>query len=246
MGINLKEEAKNLAQAAAESGAEQVCELLLEGVVGTVAPGAVSTVLAYRQKRQEKMYLLFLEELRQRMQIVEERLQKLSSHSLLVFREKYFGMISDYALEEVQEEKIAYMVNGLANLAAIEEPKEDFVLQYYDTLLELRLLDLAVLKNFYARSHRAGETYHELLPKLGIDTGQYVMIKEKLTRLGLLETDKGERDEKLYENMLVMQDHLSSLAQGKKLSTGKRFKSVKKRDSYHISKYGRSFIEFFQ
>lgn len=244
--MDIKEEAKALARAAAECGAEQFGELILQAIVGTAAPGVMNAVLAYKQKRQEKMYSIFLQELARRMDTINERLGQLSAHSLLDFREKYFGMISDYALEEVQEEKIVYIANGLTNLAGVDDPKEDLVLSYYDTLLELRLLDIAVLKNFYALSKMQGKSYPEMLETWGIDQKQYFIVRSKLERMGLIESDRDENNDRLRENVALLQTYMENLNKGNKPRSTGRFKTVSRHENYRISSYGRSFLEFFQ
>jgi hypothetical protein len=95
--VSIKEKALDLFDSAKEPAFDMACEVFLDGVVVTVAPGIVTTYMSYKQKRQEK---------------------------------------------------IEYLVNGLINIAAIPDIKEDFILTYYDTLKETRIRDIAVLK-FY-------------------------------------------------------------------------------------------------
>lgn len=95
--MSIKEKAIDLFDSAKEPAFDMACEVFLDGVVGIVAPGIVTTYMSYKQKRQEK---------------------------------------------------IEYLVNGLINIAAIPDIKEDFILTYYDTLKETRIRYIAVIK-FY-------------------------------------------------------------------------------------------------
>lgn len=245
MALDIKQEAKDIVKAARDVGAEQFGEIILQSIIGTAAPGVMSTILAYQQKRQERMYKLFLDKLTVRMETIEQRLQQLSAHSLLNFKEKYFGMISDYALQEVQEGKITYIANGLTNLAGVEDPQEDMVLSYYDTLLELRLLDIAVLKNYYAFTQRCGKPYIEMLAVWGIDEAQYFAVRSKLERAGLLVSERRESEQNLYANVELLQKYVEALEKKGKMQPNPNFKRVNNRNNYKISRYGKSFMEFF-
>lgn len=145
--MNLKENIEDLFASASQNMIHKACELILDGTLGTVLPGVMNTVLAYKQKRAERMYLLFMQELKNRIDELEKNLENISNKSYMEMKEKYFGIISDYVLEEIQEEKIKYLANGFINMSKIKELNENFVLLYYDTLQQLRIIDIAVLKN---------------------------------------------------------------------------------------------------
>lgn len=245
MGIS--EKAKDLFQAAAEETPSVLSALFLDGIAGSIAPGVVSTMLAYQQKRQERVYTRFMEEVRAKMDVIDARLGRLSRDALLDFKEKYFGMVSDYVLEEVQEEKVKLLAQGFANLAGMEHVKEDFVLTYYDTLRDLRMHDVAILRYKYdADSFLMEETenYWAALKRLGLDEDQGRSVFEKLERLGLITTRRDQKENDLYANILAMQEYLENLSKGKKAKL-KNLKKLERRDSYRISKYGRQFVEFF-
>ncbi|MBE6070046.1 MAG: hypothetical protein E7211_20510 [Clostridium lundense] len=241
--MNIKEKALDLFDSAKEPATEIACSLLLEGVVGTVVPGMVSSVLAYKQKRQEKMFEAFMIELKERISILEERLVKLEPEKLQEIKEKYFGLVSDYALDEVQEEKIKYIANGFLNLAAMPEVNEDFVLMYYDTLKQLRIQDLVVLK-FYYELYTTDKTYIDILNELNIEYKQYESIRERLLRLGLLSSKREEKEDDLYKNIQMLQDTVEKILKGTKVNSFKP-KSLDKKDSMLISKFGKEFIVFF-
>lgn len=244
--MTIKEKAINLFDSAKEPAIEMTCEVFLDGVIGTVAPGIVTTYMSYKQKRQEKIYEKFMIETKERVSTLEEHLKRLNHSQYDKFKEEYFGLVSDYVIEEVQEEKIEYLVNGLINIAAIPDIKEDFILTYYDTLKELRVRDIAILK-FYADLHsHMGEnkTYVDICKDLNISYEEYESIREKLIRIGLLTTKREVKTDVLYENIINMQEFLQSLNKGKKAKL-KSFKKIDKKDSFQISKFGKEFINFF-
>lgn len=245
--MSIEEKAKDLFAATVEQVPDVVSSIVLEGVVGTVVPGVSGAMLAYRQKRQERIYTAFLEEIKSKMVLMEERLNRLSADALIDFKDKYFGMVSDYVLEEVQERKVKYLANGLVNLSGMEQVNEDFVLTYYDTLRDLRIRDILVLNRYrdLALPIRVEESYPDFLYRLNIDEGQYGAILEKLERIGLLETKRAQKEDDLYSNLMAMQEYLEKQSKGKSTSL-KKLKKLDRRDAYRISRYGREFIQFFE
>lgn len=244
--MNLQEKVKDLFDSAKEPAFEMGCELFLDGVVGVVAPGIVTTYLSYKQKRQEKMYEKFMVETKDKFKLLEDRLNCLTREQYVEFKEKYFGLVSDYVLEEVQEEKIEYLVNGFINIASIPDVTEDFVLTYYDVLKELRITDIGVLKFYGELKYLTMDrrTYVDVLEELSIEYEQYEAIREKLLRLGLLTTKREKNLDDLYENILSIQSFLENVSKNKKTKL-KSFKRIDKKDSFEISKFGKEFINFF-
>ena len=245
--MDLKEKAKDIFDSAKQPLFDLTCDLVLEGVVGSVVPGVMNTYLSYKQKRQEKMFIKFMEEIESKIEILEERLKNMTPENYIEFRDKYFGLVSDYVLDEVQEEKIKYITNGFINLSQVNHINEDFVLTYYDTLKDLRIIDIAVLNLYYDIYNpfsKSEKTFNDILVEYHIDYDQYTAIREKLVRLGVLTTKRENRIDDLYNNILNMQDYLENTYKGKKVKL-KPFKRIDKKDSFQISKFGREFIDFF-
>ena len=136
------------------------------------------------------------------------------------------------------------METGFVRLSGQNDANEDFVLLYYDTLLSTRLLDLEVL-NFYYK----GFVHNPLdfIERKGIEIEQFHSIREKLERLGLLTTNKEEMKENLYKDIFMMQEYLTSISKGKNysLKTFKANRNLKATENFKLSKFGRSFQEFF-
>ena len=235
----------------ASSSTGVVAAMVVNGVnspeaLAAVAVGGVSLVLGYKEKRQERMYKEFLDELKLRQEDLEQRILLLEEAQQEEFINKYFGYISDYVLEEVQKDKIKYLVNGFVNLASIEKPNEDFVLTYYDTLQQLRLVDLAVLKMYRNNQLNSNEdiTYADIMNEFDIEYEQYDATREKLLRLGIFTTKRDENENDLYRNMDHVIEYVQALSKGKptKIKTMKKLTRV---DRYKVSKFGGEFFHFF-
>ncbi len=238
-----KQQWDNIASPAIGPTFDLVCELAFDGAIGAVVPGVGNIMLAYKQQRAENNILNFINQIIARQNELNEKLEGLENDKLRTIQKHYFGIVSDYVLDVKQQEKIKYLVNGYINLAGEKETKEDVIILYYDTLDELSLLDIRILKlygDIIVLGDKRSDSAYDVIRDYGIDEGQYRMVQEKLVRLGLL-IDKNE--EKLEKNLKNMADYIENLAKGKKV----RFKYDKLYNSklYHITKYGRSFINFF-
>ena len=203
-------------------------------------------MLAYKQKRQERMYNLWLENIEDRVMEIEELLAKQPKRYESI-KNKYFGLISDYVLEEVQEEKIKYLANGFINTIRLETINENSILDYYDTLSQLRLVDIVVLKTFYSFDIDEQEYQNNLdnYKKLCIDLYKNKAIKEKLERLGLLISKRDKMEDNLYKNIETMQKVIKDIISGKKINGTTSFKNIVTNNSYELSSYGKEFIRFF-
>lgn len=239
--MDIKKRAEEIFDIAAQPTADIVSAMFLEGIAGTALPGGTSAMLAYKQKRSERMLEKFMIETKKRIDELEEKLVQLEPDRYKEFSGKYFGIVTDYVTDEVQEEKIKYIVNGFINLASMTNVTEDFVLYYYDTLKNLRIVDIAVLKQYY---ELIPQPYTDILNEFKIEVEQYEAIRKKLARMGLLTTKREKKEDDLYANLLIIQDYLEKVSKGRKAEL-KKLKRLEKRDSYEISKFGRDFVEFF-
>ena len=156
----------------------------------------------------------------------------------------FFPLVSDFVQSEKQEEKIGLIVNGLTNIAGGINWQEDVVLMFYDTLSQLNLLDLRLLK-LYASTYIErddNDDIYKLMNECQIDNSQAGMIREKLERLGLIQS---KNEEKIYENIENVIKYVEDIAKGKKDPKLKRIKNVPKSESYRITSFGLKFIKFF-
>ena len=79
----------------------------------------------------------------------------------------------------------------------------------------------------------------------GIDEAQYFAVRSKLERAGLLVSERRESEQNLYSNVELLQKCVEVLVEKGKAPSKPNFKRVNNRTSYKISRYGKSFMEFF-
>lgn len=243
--MDIKKKVEDIFDIAAQPTVDIVSSIFLEGVVGSVLPGVTGAMLAYKQKRSEKMLEKFMIETQKRHEEFENKLLNASEDKVKEISGKYFGIVADYVIDEVQEEKIQYLVNGFINLASTEEINEDFVLTYYDTLKTLRMVDIGVLKLYYEIYLGDDQkSYIDVLNEFKIDCEQYNAIRDKLERLGLFSTKRSKYEDVLYENIISIQSYLQDMYKGKK-ATLKSLRTIEKKDAFIISKFGKEFTDFF-
>lgn len=241
--MDLKKTVEDIFEITAQPAVDIVSSMFLEGVVGSVVPGVTSAMLAYKQKRSERMIEEFMIETRKRQKELEEELIQLDEERFAEVKGKYFGLVLDYVMETKQEEKIKYIVNGFINLTSMDKMQEDVILIYYDILDELNLLDIRVLKtyNFYTRN----EGYYDILEEVAISNDQYQLIQNKLERLGLIETKGQSQYAEMFENVKNIGEYLSSIEKGKKASLKFKKPSAGSTKSYKLTKLGWGFLDFF-
>lgn len=201
-------------------------------------------MVAYQQRRWERNWEKYISLIYERQREFNERLEKLDTEMRKKFRYDFFPLVSDFVQSEKQEEKIGLIVNGLTNIAGGINWQEDVVLMFYDTLSQLNLLDLRLLK-LYASTYIErddNDDIYKLMNECQIDNSQAGMIREKLERLGLIQS---KNEEKIYENIENVIKYVEDIAKGKKDPKLKRIKNVPKSESYRITSFGLKFIKFF-
>lgn len=128
-------------------GASILGGLLTDTIVGQVAPGVMTSYLSYKQKRSEKNILLALDELNKRVSNIENHLKRLNENEIEFIKHRVFPEIFDFIINEQQEEKIEFIVNGLENIIIYKLNDEDLILTYLDVLHEIRMFDIRELIN---------------------------------------------------------------------------------------------------
>lgn len=225
---------------------------MLKGTVLEAATGAVSAIspriggimVAYKQKRWERNWEQYISLIAEHQEELNQRLNRLEEEQREKVKSTYFPLVSDYVGEEKQFEKIEFIVNGFINLSAGINMQEDTTLMYYDTLSQLSLLDLRVLKLYtdrYVNEDQADNIY-KVMDDYQIDTTQLLLIKEKLLRQGLL---LSQNEEKIEENINNVSEFVEGLSKNKKNLKLKRINKIRRSDSYKITSYGIKFLNFF-
>lgn len=235
--MEIKEKLEEITAPAVGPVLDMVSGLVLEGAVGAIVPGVGNLILSYKQQRTEKNLELFISQIVARQDEFNDRLNRLNPEKLQKITGHYFGVITDYVLDVRQQEKIHFIVNGYLRLPETDILTDDTVIMYYDTLDQLTLMDIAVLKSHDKRlATEENEQYmSSLLP------GQKRLIHEKLLRFGLVNS---ENEKKMDQNLQNIADYLQDIQKGKK-NAKLRCSKIWGNDSYRLTDYGRSFLEFF-
>ncbi len=237
----IKERIEDLASAAAGPTLDVLSEVLIDGIAGSVVPGVGNMILAYKQNRMErrveetlKMLIERQDEFNAVVNSLEDEIAKKDVEG------KYFEMLMDYSLDEPQDEKIKYLVNGYINVARIPHPQEDVVRSFYDTLKQMNLLDIRVFR-LYNPFNNNDDNAYVIMQDYKIDEYQYNMVREKLARLGLIYS---KNDLQRDENTDAIVSYLEDLSKGKKAKL--KAKKVSRSESYRMSSYGNRFIKFIE
>lgn len=230
---------KDIASAAAGPTLEIVSENLIEGVAGTIVPGVGNIILSYKQNRLERRIEETIQMLIDRQDELNQKILSLTDEiDQQNIKGKYFEILMDYAINEPQEEKIKYLVNGYINIAGIPHPQEDVIRIFYDTLAQVNFLDIRVLRLY---TPTCNDNFVNVMNDYQIDNYQYKMIQQKLARLGLLYSTN---DQKRDENTDAIVKYLEELNKGK--NSKLRVNHVPRSESYTLSSYGYRFFDFIE
>lgn len=241
-----------LASAIHDAGFQGAASILADGVVGAVAPGALGLVFGYRMRRTERNLIILIDKLSSNIEIVNERLDSLEA----TVRDKYTNgsyrdAFLDSVVDENEPEKVSRNVNAFINCMAYGSAGDSFVLTLFDDLSRLNRLDIRVLKLHYYNpitGHMADDSFDRLIQEEGIDCSEYRTIREKLCRLGLLESKNEEKREK---NLEAVQNAVSELLSqlGKrnpKIPKPPKLQRISTSDSYLITSLGRRYLELIR
>lgn len=248
-----------------EVGSDTASEILKDSVTGLVGeiavdagvsliPGLSGAISGYKRARFEGNIKVFTSELSTRMDELSRNLETKTSEQKQEI-EKLYNFVMDYVIEEQQEAKIEFMVNGFVNITAHEKVTEDFILTFYDMLKELRMVDLSVVKLMYSSRFTIGteetETFYDVMERHGIDYEQYQSVRRNLLRIGLLNTATDlhvTNDLKEISNTFkALYTYLEKLTNPKNKSSLPKLKmpKIKSKETQQVSKFGREFVEFF-
>lgn len=145
----ISQKVEDFKEAAAEAGALTVSELILESLIGQLTPGFISAITAYRQKRYERNVNQVLEILSKDIQEIKYLLAKYEDQNFI--EEMLLPVLFDNAIDEIEVEKISYIVKGFETSLRENLTDQDLILMYYDILRQIRIKDLSILLNLYHR-----------------------------------------------------------------------------------------------
>lgn len=243
--ILLEEVAPGVAEEAAKEVLKGTAIEIVSQGAGLVIPGVGNMILSYKQKRMERNVEKFLEQIVLRQDKLNKKLESLKQEQIKNFGNTCFGIVADYVPNVKQEEKIDYIVNGFVNLAGVQDIKIDNIMTYYDVLDQLSMLEIRTLKVYYTNRYMGGnyeDSIDQIMKDYAMDNSQMRMVKEKLDRLGLVES---RNEDRIQENVQRMADYLEDVRKGKRNPKLKKMEKIRNTDSYKITSFGNKFIEFF-
>ena len=215
---------------------------LVGSIIGAAAPRINSVILAYKQNRFERNMSRLIKELTTRVNHLENNFISLSAEMQEQYRSLYVEMLLDNIVDERQEEKIKWNVNGFVNLMT-NESNENTMQIFFDTLTELTVLDIDTLKMY---STDTDIDWHVIAQKYGIDSDCLKLVKEKLVRLGLL----CRKNDRLRDNNIdeiveylkkVEYDSKKNKPKGVRLPNS--IKNIGRNEVYRITSMGNSFLK---
>lgn len=210
-------------------------------IIGAAAPRVNGVFLTYKQKRFERNMTKMIETLADRVTSLETKYLGLNEEMQARYNSTYVEMLLDNIVDERQEEKIEWNINGFVSM--MSNDSNDNVMQiFFDTLSELTVLDVDVLKMHDTFSELSSEDVRQ---KYGIDYDQMKLVQEKLARLGLLT----RRNDVLRDtNIDEITEYLQNVEKDKKRRNPKgvklpsKIKKIGTIESYRLSSLGRSFL----
>lgn len=176
-----------------EKGVEVGSAIIFDGIAGQVIPGVVGLRMDYKQKQMEKRLNIGIGLLIERVNQLEEDMRKLNDTEYRFVEESVFPLVFENIINESEEEKIKYIINGFESVIQDKITDQEIVLSYLDVLKALRLIDIEHL-------FKQTSEYRKQLPKKGLKleidlsemgkrrTALTQYIYNKLEQLGLIQT----------------------------------------------------------
>lgn len=247
---NLPELGVEVAQIIGNEAVGTTIQTLAGGVLGAVAPAFLGVKLSFQQKRFERNMIKMVNTIKQKQEIIEQRLDLLEPEVRQKFIDgPYRDVLLDNIISENQEQKVQDNINGYVNLMGVENLNDDVVFTFFHTLSQMNELDIRILRLYrptYELGEEVQETFMDVMNKEGIDQSQYNFIREKLCRLGMLDSKNEERRD---ENLDVLGKTLTELIKQLYSKKPKEVKAPKLRrisrtESYRINRLGRQYLSF--
>ena len=227
-----------------------VVQTLTGGLLGAVAPGFLGLKLSFQQRRFERNIVKMLNAVAQKQDIIEQRLNQLDPEIRQKFMDgPYRDVLFDNIIAENQEQKVQDNINGYINLMGLENPNDDVIFTFFHTLSQMNELDIRVLR-LYRPAYGSGEEDHEnfmdVMREENIDDYQYDFIREKLWRLGMLDSkSEANRDENLDVLGKTLTELIKQLYSKKpKEVKAPKLKKIARSESYSITRLGRQYLAF--
>lgn len=154
MDEKIKESIKETLDIAIDGGSTLLGGILSDALVGQVVPGIATTFLSYKQKRTEKMLCNAIDQIKEDISKIKDKLSQMSKEEKNFITDKVIPIALESISKELQEEKVKFIVNGIKNVINNKITDEDIIIAYYDILNDLRMVDIKILINLYNESKK--------------------------------------------------------------------------------------------
>lgn len=247
---NLPELGAEVAQLIGNEAVSTTVQTLTGGLLGGLAPAFLGIKLTYQQKRFERNILKMINEVKQRQDIIAQRLDLLPSEIRQKFIDgPYRDVLFDNTISENQEQKVQDNIYGYINLMALESPNDDVVFTFFNTLSQMNELDIRILRLYrpsWECADEEQENYMDIMAEEHIDESQYNFIRQKLQRLGMLSS---KNEEKRNKNLDAIGSTLSELikqlsSKNPKTVKAPRLERISHFETYEITRLGRQYLDF--
>lgn len=256
---------KLISEQAFTQGVELISGATLDTGLGFI-PGVGNAISSYRTNKKIKNIELFGKELAGKVEILQKAINRMEESD-----KKKADDILDYAIVSVesysQDQKINYLTNGIISIFENSKISYDISYLYINTLNNLTLLDIAVLKLYtnYLWINRDTspefESFSDILNQFDIKYEQYQGIQSNLYRMGILETATDQVIEKdlseieksiksIREDINKLHSFLVDLTNPKKNvkkvpAINAKAPKIKSKDQFKLSKFGYEFYQHF-
>lgn len=227
-------------------------QTLTGGLLGAVAPAFLGVKLSYQQRRFERNIVKMLNAVVQKQDIIEQRLNQLAPDVRQKFIDgPYRDVLFDNIIAENQEQKVQDNINGYINVMGLENPNDDVIFTFFHTLSQMNELDIRILRLYlptYEMGKEDHETFVDVMREENIDESQYNFIREKLCRLGMLDSkNEANRDENLDILGTTLTELIKQLYSKKpKEVKAPKLKRITRSESYDITRLGRQYLAFIE
>ncbi len=227
-----------------------VVKTLTSGLLGAVAPSLLGVTLSFQQKRFERNMVKMLNAVVQKQGIIEQRLNQLEPEVRQKFIDgPYRDVLFDNIIAENQEQKVQDNINGYINLMGPENPNDDVVFTFFHTLSQMNELDIRILRLYrplYGADEENRENFMDVMREENIDESQYNFIREKLCRLGMLDSkNEANRDENLDVLGKTITELIKQLYSKKpKEVKAPKLKRITRSESYSLTRLGWQYLTF--
>ena len=229
-----------------------VIQTLTGGLLGAIAPAFLGVKLSYQQRRFERNMVKMLNAVVQKQDIIEQRLNQLAPDVRQKFIDgPYRDVLFDNIIAENQEQKVQDNINGYINVMGLENPNDDVIFTFFHTLSQMNELDIRILRLYlptYETGEEDREPFLDVMREENIDESQYNFIREKLCRLGMLDSkNEANRDENLDIIGTTLTELIKQLYSKKpKEVKAPKLKRITRSESYDITRLGRQYLAFIE